>query len=97
MDFSARSGPLTCPPPGPPRLILPACTSKLSKLTGNAAPDRRTSGPKDACRHIVLFPQAPLAQNGHPEPRQELCVLVVFGINYALKLAARTQLEPGWT
>jgi hypothetical protein len=56
MDFSARSGPLTCPPPGPPRLILPAGTSKLSKLTGNAAPVRRTSGQKDACRHLGLFP-----------------------------------------
>lgn len=44
---------------------------------------------------LGLFPQTTLAKNGHSEPRQELCVLVVFGVNYALKLAARTQLEAG--
>ena len=53
--------------------------------------------PKRRLPSFRLFPQTTLAQNGHSEPRQELCVLVVFGVNYALKLAARTQLEPGWT
>ena len=60
--FLRGPGDFNCPPPRPSRLILPAGMSKLSKLTGNALPIRRTytSGQKRRRAHLGLFPQTTL-------------------------------------